>query len=60
MCAAMKRPKEVAVMSVIDMEDDCLSDILIEEKMSMYTLIVVLMNIPEDGINKYKDTMNAL
>lgn len=29
----IKRPKEVAVMSIIDIEDDCLIEIPLEEKM---------------------------
>lgn len=60
MCVSIKRPKEVAIMSIMDVEDACLSKIPIEVKMSMEALVAVLMSFPKDAIDRYKDTVHAL
>lgn len=56
----MKRPKEVAVTSVVDVKDAYLSEVLIEEKMSVHALATVKTNFIDDGIEGYEDTMHAL
>lgn len=38
MYASMKKPKEVVVMSIVDVQDAYLSEVPIEEKMSVESL----------------------
>lgn len=60
MCASIKRPKEVAVTSVMDIKNAYLSEVPIEEKMSVHALATVIMNFIDDSIEGYEDTMHAL
>lgn len=47
MCALMKRPIDVIVMSIVDVDDPCNIEVPIEERLSVELLAAVIMNFIE-------------
>lgn len=48
------------MISIMDVKDTYLSELLIEENMSVKVLAAIIMNFLEDGIDRYKDIMHVL
>lgn len=59
-CASMKKPKDATVMSIIDVNDACTTEVPIQEKLSVKPLAAVIMNFREDETRGYDDTIHPL
>lgn len=59
-CASLKRPKEVVVMLIIDVKGACISEVPIEERMSVKSLAAVTMNFIEDEIERHENIVHIL
>lgn len=56
----MKRPIDVIVMSIVDVDDPCNIEVPIEERLSVELLAAVIMNFIEVWIEGYDETIHAL
>ncbi|XP_055824793.1 uncharacterized protein LOC129893304 [Solanum dulcamara] len=59
-CASMKQPIDMTVMSVFDVEVENVIDVPIDERLTVEPLVAVIMNFESDGIEGYNESMNAL
>lgn len=48
------------MMLIVDVEDACIFEVFIEEKMSVESLATLIMNFTDDGIEAYEDIMHVL
>lgn len=59
-CQSMKQPRDMSVVSVIDVAEEEVVKVYVEERFTVETLVVVIMNFDGECIKGMEEIINAL